>query len=265
MQLPTPLALAHVCTTHLSLTVSLGRLLGAVNPNANPDLVAMNEALFPWMVTDLGTESEFELLVFDATFNGETGIQLGGGNVGWAAGIQTRNEKYDLRPDAINNLSVNPCPFRDPSSITAGYTDSLDCGAPIGLFAFLSGTAPASTERTVYGGFFELALPFSDRLDAQFAMRFEDYGGNVGSTIDPKLALRFQATDALAIRASVSSTFRGPPQPFLEGRGTSLQFVGGATNAFKAIDTLGNQTWILRKRSPPTLASSSIRATSTDL
>ncbi len=225
--------------TPFSNAVARSAITGAVNPNANPDLVAMNEALFPWMVTDLGTESTYELLVFDATFNGETGIELGGGNVGWAAGIQTRNEKYDLNPDAINNLEINPCPFREQSSIDAGYTPTLGCDAPIGLFAFLSGTAPASTERTVYGGFFELALPFTDRLDAQFAMRFEDYGGNVGSTVDPKLALRFQATDALAIRASVSSTFRGPPQPFLEGRGTSLQFVG-ATSAFKAIDTLGN-------------------------
>ena len=70
-------------------------------------------------------------------------------------------------------------------------------------------------------------------------MRFEDYGGNVGSTVDPKLALRFQATDAITLRGSVSTTFRGPPQNFLEGRSTSLQFTAPA-NAFKAVDTSGN-------------------------
>lgn len=213
---------------------------GLVNPNANPDLVAMNEALYPWLVTDLGSENTYELLVFDLTFDGVMDVELGGGNIGWAAGIQTRNEKYELNPDAINDLSINPCPFRDPASITLGHTASLDCASPTGLFAFLSGTAPAETERTVYGGFVELALPFSDRLDAQFALRFEDYGGDVGSTVDPKVALRFQATDAIALRGSVSSTFRGPPQNFLTGRSTSLQFVG-PVSAFKAVDTLGNE------------------------
>lgn len=213
---------------------------GHTNPRANPDLVRMNETLFPWLVTDLGTTSEFELFVFDATFNGELDSELGAGNIGWAAGIQSRNEKYDLNPDAINDLSVNPCPFIDPMSVTLGHTTSLDCtGSETGRFAFLSGTNPAQTERTVYGAFMELALPFSDQLDAQFALRFEDYGGDVGSTVDPKFALRFQATDALAFRGSVSTTFRGPPQPFLEGKGTSLQFVA-PTNAFKAVDTLGN-------------------------
>ncbi len=226
--------------TPFSNGVARSAITGASNPNANPDLVAMNEALFPWLVTDLGTTSEFELLVFDATFNGETGIELGGGTIGWAAGIQTRNEKYVLSPNAINNLSINPCPFQNPESVTLGFTPTLSCDAPTGLFAFLSGTSPASTERTVYGGFMELALPFSDRIDAQFALRFEDYGGEVGSTIDPKFAMRFQATDALALRGSISTTFRGPPQPFLEGRGTSLQFVGSGVNAFKAVDTLGN-------------------------
>ena len=213
---------------------------GHTNPRANPSLVAANEALFPWLVTDLGTNSEFELLVFDATFNGELDVELGAGKIGWAAGIQTRNEKYVLDPDAINDLSINPCPFVDPTSVTLGHTSNLTCtGSETGRFAFLSGTNPAQTERTIYGAFVELALPFSEQFDAQFALRFEDYGGKVGSTVDPKLALRFQATDALALRGSVSTTFRGPPQPFLEGKTTSLQFVG-PTNAFKAIDTLGN-------------------------
>lgn len=213
---------------------------GLENPRANPDLVSMNQSLFPWLVTDLGTTNEFELFVFDATFNGELDVELGAGNIGWAAGIQSRNEKYVLDPDAINDLSINPCPFIDDASITLGHTASLDCtGSETGRFAFLSGTNPAETERTVYGAFVELALPFSERFDAQFALRFEDYGGDVGSTVDPKLALRLQATDALAFRGSISTTFRGPPQPFLEGKGTSLQFVA-PTSAFKAIDTLGN-------------------------
>jgi iron complex outermembrane receptor protein len=61
----------------------------------------------------------------------------------------------------------------------------------------------------------------------------------VGSSIDPKIALRWQATDWLAFRGSMSSTFRGPPQSFLSGRTTSLNFIGAAS-AFKAVDRIGN-------------------------
>ncbi|MEQ8860572.1 MAG: TonB-dependent receptor [Pseudomonadales bacterium] len=230
--------------TPTSNGIDFSAITGQPNPNANPALAAANRELHPWLEADLSTDTQFELLVFDATFDGTLPIELGAGEVGYAVGIQTRNEKYELKPKAINDLTINPCPFVDPVSLTLGNTDTLDCTqstqtSDTGLFAFLSGTTPQDTERTVYGAFFELGLPFTERLNGQFAVRFEDYGGDVGSTVDPKLALRFQATDAIALRGSVSSTFRGPPQNFLEGRGTSLQFVG-ATNAFKAIDTLGN-------------------------
>ena len=221
-------------------------LNGFQNPDANPELVRMNRELQPWLDTgELGTQTDFELLVFDATFDGETGIELAGGTVGWAAGVQARQEKYVLDPNDINDLTINPCPFNDPVSVDLGHVDTLDCTqsattTDTGLFAFLSGTIPGDTERTVYGAFVELGLPITDKLNAQLAARFEDYGGGVGETVDPKLAIRYQATDSIALRGSVSTTFRGPPQNFLQGRGTALSYVA-ATTAFKAIDTLGNE------------------------
>lgn len=230
--------------TPTSNGIDVSVLNGAVNPDADPDLVAQNLALQPWFEDQVVTDSSFELLVFDATFDGELPIELGGGRVGYALGIQSRNEKYELDPAANANLNLTPCPFTNPASVTLGNTDTLDCTQSrytneTGLYAFLSGTLPQDTERTVYGGFFELGLPVTERLNAQLAVRFEDYGDLVGSTVDPKLAVRFQATDALVLRGSVSTTFRGPPQNFLEGRSTSLSFVNAA-NAFKAIDTAGN-------------------------
>ena len=217
---------------------------GYVNPNANPDLVAANAIIQPWLEAELGTESTYELMVFDATFDGVLPIELAGGQVGYAIGLQARDETFDLTPDALNDLTVSPCPFNNPVSVALGNTDTLDCTqstltSPTGPFAFLAGTLPQSTDRTVYGAFLELGLPISERLNAQLAVRYEDYGGQVGNTIDPKLAVRFQATDSIALRGSVSTTFRGPPQNYLEGRGTSLNFIG-ATGAFKAVDTVGN-------------------------
>ena len=82
-------------------------------------------------------------------------------------------------------------------------------------------------------------LPFSDTFNVQAALRFEDYGGQVGSTVDPKVAFSWNVTDSLSFRGSASTTFRGPPQSFLGGTNTSLQF-NSALNAFKAVDNVGN-------------------------
>ncbi len=212
---------------------------GQANPQYNP-AVGNSDALLDWLTDRLDADTRHELLVFDAIFSGETGISLGGGNVSWAAGAQSRRERYELELNDVTNLAINPCPYRNPASVTRGNTTKLDCtGASTGLFAFLSGTTEERTKRTVYGVFGELALPFTDTFDMQAAIRYEDYGGNVGSTIDPKLAARWQANDWFAVRGSASTTFRGPPQSILSGVGTALAFVT-APLAFKAIDTLGN-------------------------
>jgi outer membrane receptor protein involved in Fe transport len=73
----------------------------------------------------------------------------------------------------------------------------------------------------------------------QLAVRFEDYGGNVGSTIDPKAAFSWNFAEGFTFRGSASTTFRGPPQSILTGTGTALQFIP-AQNAFKAVDVNGN-------------------------
>lgn len=209
------------------------------NPDFNPAL-ANSEQLLDWLTDTLESDSTNELLVFDAVFSSQTDIQFSGGNMSWAAGAQVRRERYDLELNDVTNLAVNPCPFNNPQSVVLGHTASLDCGdGATGLFAFLSGTTEESTSRRVYGYFAELALPLTDSFDIQAAIRFEDYGGNVGSTLDPKVAARWQINDWATIRSSISTTFRGPPQSLLTGQGTALAFVG-PTTAFKAIDTRGN-------------------------
>lgn len=230
--------------TPTSNAVGVSAKNGFVNPDSNPDLVEANLTLQPWLEGVNGFDTRNELLVFDATLDGQLQFELDGGPVGYAIGLQARNEKYDLDALPSTNLETNPCPFVNPASVTLGNTDTLDCTQSTltdvtGPFAFLSGTFEQSTSRTIYGAFLELNLPINERLNGQFAVRFEDYGGEVGTTVDPKLALRYQATDAVVLRGSVSTTFRGPPQNFLEGRGTALGFLQAA-NAFKAIDTLGN-------------------------
>ncbi len=211
---------------------------GFVNPDFDPALANSRE-LLDWLFTETGSFTENELLVFEAVFSGETGIELGGGNVGWAVGAQSRRERYDFELRDIANRSLNPCPWTDPLAVTLGFTPSLDCDPQTGRLAFLAASDEESTSRIVYGVFGELNLPVTDRLNVQAALRFEDYGGEVGSTIDPKVAFSWNVTDEFSIRGSASTTFRGPPQSFLSGTTTSLQF-NAAVNAFKAVDNVGN-------------------------
>ena len=106
-----------------------------------------------------------------------------------------------------------------------------------GPFSFLAGTNAADEEQTIYALFGELQVPLYDNLDIQVAARYEDYGGSVGSTFDPKVAAKWQVNDGFALRGSAQTSFRGPTLNQLGGVGTSLQFVS-PTGAFKAVDTV---------------------------
>ncbi|MEM0986919.1 MAG: TonB-dependent receptor [Pseudomonadota bacterium] len=79
---------------------------------------------------------------------------------------------------------------------------------------FLIGEPDSRGKRTVDAFFGELAVPLVDNerfgvLDAQVALRFEDYSSGQSST-DPKIAARWAPNDSLAIRGSWSSAFRAP-------------------------------------------------------
>ena len=134
-----------------------------------------------------------------------------------------------------------PVDYRCFSCIGLTTEDQLtpNCSSPTGVAAFLAASDNERTSRSVYAMFGELAVPLTEDIDIQLALRYEDYGGNIGSTLDPKFAANWRATDTLSVRGSISTTFRAPPQSILGGTGTALSFVG-PTGAFKAIDTIGN-------------------------
>jgi iron complex outermembrane receptor protein len=62
----------------------------------------------------------------------------------------------------------------------------------------------------VYAAFAEALLPVSDDFEFTAALRHEMYGGGIGSTTDPKITARWQATDAVALRASYGTSFQAP-------------------------------------------------------
>ena len=212
---------------------------GVQNPQFNA-AVANPAELIDWLSADTGSETTNESLVFEAIFNGESNWELDGGVVGWAAGLQYREDDYDFEVADVANRALNPCPFNNPVSVTLGHVAQLDCGTGgAGQLAFLAATDEESTSRDVYAAFAEVNLPFSDRFEMQIAARYEDYGDKGGDSFDPKVAFRFDATEQLTLRGSASTTFRAPPASFLSGTGTNLVFIPQAL-AFKAADTTGN-------------------------
>ena len=112
------------------------------------------------------------------------------------------------------------------------------CSPQTGALGFLGTNRPRSLNGDVYAAFAELQLPVTDAINVQLSARYEDYGGQTGSTFDPQGRVRIQLTDWLAVRGGAGTTFRGPPPQSLDGSVVSLQVIG---TSFRAIEIFGNQ------------------------
>ncbi len=204
----------------------------ATNGVGNPQFTTPNSLeVLDFILDDTFTEQEYKLTVVEAVLDGKLPIELGDGPIGWAFGAQYREEEYDRQFNDIANLDVNPC----IATVTTGTTT---CAQPVGVLGFLAGARPLNAKQDIYALFGEVSLPFTESFNASLAARYEDYGGDVGSTFDPKLSARWQIAEPLAVRGSISTTFRGPAlTQVATGSVTSLQSVGGT---FRAVDISGN-------------------------
>jgi iron complex outermembrane receptor protein len=110
-------------------------------------------------------------------------------------------------------------------------------------FTFVIGNPDIEGEQDVMALFAEIALPITDTLDAQVALRYEDYGGTTGDTLDYKLAASWRATEDFSLRASASSSFRAPSIFQRDGGATALNQVRDpltGSTSFAATRTSGN-------------------------
>ncbi len=65
-------------------------------------------------------------------------------------------------------------------------------------------------ERNVKSVFTEFSLPILENVETQIAVRYEDYGGQIGSAVTPKIAMSWRPVDTLLVRGSYSQSFRAP-------------------------------------------------------
>ena len=169
-----------------------GRLMdGSWNPFgtrlANPTLVSPKDGTSVAANSDDVSDSLYTLNINASTadqevvevkFVGEVGA-LPGGSIGVAAGLQHRSETFSYSPDPL-----------DVSGLGNGPDAPIDGGQDVDAL------------------FVEAILPVSDSLEVQAAVRYEDYG--TVDTTDPKLSVRWQASENFGIRGSWGTSFQAP-------------------------------------------------------
>lgn len=215
---------------------------GPENPTLdipNPFFVPGNQndpELIRFIQQPNGTVQREDQLILDAVFTGPLGLTVPGGDVQFAVGAQYRKNNFSSRPaNALSDLTLNPC-FREGDFSCVGTVSE-----GVGPFIFLGGTRRVKLDQDVYALFGEVNVPLFDRLELAGAVRFEDYGQPIGSTINPKASARFELTDFLTLRGSVGTTFRGPlASDVAPNAVTALLGFTAAAGNFKANDIFGN-------------------------
>ncbi len=171
--------------------------------------LANSQELIDWITAKnlLRADKRNELEVFDAVITGEL-FEMTGGTAQFATGYQRRERRATGRAPDLHfpGLTVitgyaSPSPFAPPSEYATEITNNLECANCIFNFA---------DERDIDAVFLELSLPFAENVETQIALRWEDYGGNIGSDVSPKIALSWRPIDELLLRASFSESFRAP-------------------------------------------------------
>ncbi len=179
--------------------------------SARPGDAEFNDPrLREFIVGDYFGDGESTLDAFDASLSGFFG-GMGGGPLGYAVGVQRRERTLAYVYDTVTRQDG---------------------------FAFLIGNSNFAGTTDVNAAYAELLLPFAPSFEITGALRYEDYGGGVGSTLDPKLTVLFVPSPTLSLRASVGTSFRAP---------STFQTQGVQTNFVNITDFDGSTTFAGRR------------------
>lgn len=110
-------------------------------------------------------------------------VTMPAGALALAFGFEYRNESFETDPSA---------------AIQSGDISSYG-----GNFF------PIDRDRDVWAGFAELNIPIVESLEANLAVRYDDYQGTGNKTV-PKISARWRPIETLLIRASAGRGFRAP-------------------------------------------------------
>ncbi|HEY9219147.1 MAG TPA: TonB-dependent receptor, partial [Phenylobacterium sp.] len=221
--------------------IATDAVYGAANPGFNPAAVPANtntRDLFAWMEQYVIADSTASNLVADLIFNGEGLFTLPGGEIAWALGAQFRQEELETTArDPLFNININPC-------VDDADDRTPRCTVSTGLSDFVASVQPSSSSRDVTALFGEVRFPILENLALTLAARYEDFGGTIGSTTNPKADVRWEFIDGFALRGSVGTTFRAPSQaavtPGFARINSAFTDPTTAATLYRPADTYGN-------------------------
>ncbi|HEY5806523.1 MAG TPA: TonB-dependent receptor [Povalibacter sp.] len=176
---------------------------------------------------------DYDQVVFN--FSGVRGFEVGlASPLNLALGVEAREERYSIfagEPDSYRNGGVllplgvagTGCATPTAAQIAAG-----GCATASGSQVF-PGFRPENEvdeNRTAVGAYIDLEANITDKFLASAAIRGEHYS-DFGENLSGKLALRYDFTEAFALRASVQNGFRAPSLQQQFFATTSTNFIGG--------------------------------------
>jgi outer membrane receptor protein involved in Fe transport len=198
-------------------------LSSITNPN-----VANDQEILDWMTEVVNAKDKRNTLgVLDAVVTGDL-FEMRGGMAAFAVGGQNRQRNarsianhllFPGIPKGITSFDANHMP-----ATFSKMDNNLSCS---------SCTFNYDIDQDATAVFLELSLPFWENVESQVALRWEDYGGSIGSEVSPKVALSWRPVDTLLLRGSWSQSFRAP-NPGIIGSG-----LDASSTTF--LDPLSNQ------------------------
>ncbi len=166
-------------------------------PAAYNPFSAGNNSNIERALVDVSRNSETELRLIDLKLSNPALFGMPAGDAAFLAGVEFREEKFkDDRDPRLDGRIV----FTDFQGDTFPFVSDVVNSSP---------TPSSRGSRNVTSVFTELHLPLLENLDAQLALRYEDFS-DVGNTTVPKIALGWQVFEPLLLRASWSEAFRAP-------------------------------------------------------
>jgi len=147
-----------------------------IGENAGLNSAALYNALSP----EIGNDANAKTTQIDLKVSREVG-KLEGGPIGVAFGVEARRESINLEP-----------------------TSGTDRGNIIGL-----GYSAYEGSRTVIAAFAEGNFPVTKRIELSAALRADRYS-DAGTSVTPKLGVKWRPMDTLALRGTYAQAFRAP-------------------------------------------------------
>ncbi len=198
----------------LSASAGQNKVDFKIRRTINPSLVSLRENM-PMSFAPGGYTQTERALNMDVSREFEAGLAS---PVGVAAGVEVREEFFEIRAGDPNSWAVNK--------------DINDQGFLVGSNGF-AGFKPADEGefgRSSHAVYVDVEADATDALLLGVAVRYENYEG-FSATTNGKIAARLQLTDGLAVRGAVSTGFRAPTAGQVSVRNvtTNLALLDNAT------------------------------------